>query len=714
MNINSYSVSLGLDQPLEPETAADNDLLMRDGFVKRVTSLIDQLSPTRGFVVSIEGKWGSGKSSVLNMIKAELGARPTSSRPVCINFEPWLIGDRHALLQLFLTSLGTAIQLRDSNTKAKSIAAALDAYSELFDIVALIPGAAPLAALAKVLTKKGGEATGKIATMKESTLESRKQAVQEALKAYDRSVVVFIDDIDRLSAPEVYEMIRIIKAVGDFQNVGYIVAWDPDYVIRALKSLEIPMAATYLDKIVQVRQTLPKISAAAHAQLMSAATDRLNPEAQPAQFSEAETRLQQMYHDGLRELLETPRDIARLFNAVELIEPSLRGELALSDIIGLEALKQKAPAVFSLIQGNPEWFVGQLSRYSSPLDKAEDQSSRDALYKVLTASPQPKATISLVQFLFPYVSERDQHGIYDIRDAEGHIGSVRGLTIALQASVDAETISLMSIKKYISQPAERDSVIALLTAQNCPDFLKLLGDSQFLLSEDFDCLEGLALSVAQAVDQHPFNHPDVPTFGNLALTASKTIDQLLRNLTSSQTFKISLMIIRDPLSLSVAVMRFSGLGKWLEKTTVKDIYDFPLPDAVELERELVQNITRASEKNRLLSLCEPGLVLFNLPSYSSDACKLVFQYEQRNDPTLDVFISTLLQGPTTASGRTYVWPKDTAILEAYCSIPDLKSLAHSRLKETNLKHPFKAAWQVVAFGKGFYENGEPFEPVLGS
>ena len=49
-------------------------------------------------------------------------------------------------------------------------------------------------------------------------------------------------------------------------------------------------------------------------------------------------------------MLEQPRDIVRLFNTVMLIEPVLRGEIELADIVGFAALMLKAPAVFGTSQ----------------------------------------------------------------------------------------------------------------------------------------------------------------------------------------------------------------------------------------------------------------------------------------------------------------------------------------------------------------------------
>lgn len=77
-------------------------------------------------------------------------------------------------------------------------------------------------------------------------------ALENALRKFPQRIVVLLDDLDRLYPAEAYEMVRIIKAVGDLPNVGYVLAWDEKYVSAALDKLNVPLAATYLDKVVQI------------------------------------------------------------------------------------------------------------------------------------------------------------------------------------------------------------------------------------------------------------------------------------------------------------------------------------------------------------------------------------------------------------------------------------------------------------------------------
>ncbi|RJF90086.1 hypothetical protein D3874_19085 [Oleomonas cavernae] len=83
------------------------------------------------------GVWGSGKSSLLFLIGDELGRLPGDRKPTVINFRPWLIGNRDALItslfgelsrQLDQIALNAGDATRISVAKAKKAGEALRSF----------------------------------------------------------------------------------------------------------------------------------------------------------------------------------------------------------------------------------------------------------------------------------------------------------------------------------------------------------------------------------------------------------------------------------------------------------------------------------------------------------------------------------------------------------------------------------------------------------
>ena len=54
---------------------------------------VDGQSITKPVVIAVHGKWGSGKSSLLNFIKHDLKKLPDARRPVMVDFNPWWFDD---------------------------------------------------------------------------------------------------------------------------------------------------------------------------------------------------------------------------------------------------------------------------------------------------------------------------------------------------------------------------------------------------------------------------------------------------------------------------------------------------------------------------------------------------------------------------------------------------------------------------------------------
>ncbi|HDS1083984.1 MULTISPECIES: P-loop NTPase fold protein [Stenotrophomonas] len=57
------------DEALAGVAAIEQDKIQRSGIAAAATSALDRVSSTSGSVISIEGPWGSGKTSALAMME---------------------------------------------------------------------------------------------------------------------------------------------------------------------------------------------------------------------------------------------------------------------------------------------------------------------------------------------------------------------------------------------------------------------------------------------------------------------------------------------------------------------------------------------------------------------------------------------------------------------------------------------------------------------
>lgn len=700
---------INVDAPLEPSTALKRDRLSRIGFAEMAADALKGVPASAGFVLSIEGGWGSGKSSALAMVEALLSVEKSASSPVIVHFNPWLVGTKDALLRQFLTKIADALEISDLSGDGKKVAKEIKAYGKVFDLVKLVPGAEPWATIVQTAFKAVGEASNDIAEHKTLDVEAYKNKVEESLKSFGRPVIVFIDDVDRLFPVEVFEMIRIIKAVGGLPSVGYVVAWDPSYISDALNNLGVPHAKGYLDKVVQVRMPLPSLSLVARGKLLDEAMSGLNEHALKPRFQNHEKRLGFLYHSGLRDLLDQPRDIARLFNAVRIMEPLLRDEIVLADILGLAALSVKAPAIFELLKKRPQLFVGRFPEDYALTDNSEKIISggilqREAAY---SSSASASAAKRVVHFLFPDVAiSEGSHSLGKGHYRDGVISHPTRLIVALQLSVTDGDVSIKAARDYLRFPDKRADIASRLTIETCNEFIEMLGETSISLrGEDIADISELCVSMARLVETSLFierssSHKKLfnPRSEDLVL---EQIKSLMLGKDAEEVRVIVQDVATDPKALSCAaeILRQSYLPNHNSSS------HFILPAD---QRQLVlsafsKNVIAATEAGLLFSLNRPGFILWAFARLLPTQCETLMNALRLVDPSLDSFALAYFEtGWDSSNGQAYGLQRDPTLNTAFCPLDTLKQHARMRVLDSNLTYPVKAVWDAILDGSNRY------------
>jgi hypothetical protein len=699
---------IDIDMPLQPSSALQQDKLSRKGFAGIAASALRKVPSSAGLVVSIEGAWGSGKTSVLAMIEALLLEERESATPVIVHFNPWLVGEKDALLRHFLSRIASAIKLTDHSKDGQKVAREIKAYAKVFDLVKLIPGAEPWASMIKSVVAAAGDATESISEYKTPDVEAFKQRVEVALRKFGRPIIVFIDDIDRLFPSEVFEMVRIIKAVGGLPHLGYVVAWDSSYVSSALHGLGVPFAASYLDKVVQVRMPLPSLSLIARRRLIDKALEELDPEAMRPRFRNQDRRLGSLYHSGLRDLLDQPRDIARVFNAVRMMEPLLRGEIVFSDILGLAALTVKAPSVFELLRKKPRLFVGTQPDDSSIMGKPEEviKQGNDERHGVYEASGNGRAVQKVVHFLFFRVAEaEDSYSLGEGSYVEGCISHPAKLAIALQLSVTDGDVSLKAARMYLQEPERRQRVIAEQTDENCDEFLDLLGElGESLRGEGITDLDDLCLSIARLVEAPLFvdrARSGMRGYLRAEDVALRAIGRLVQVVSADRARAVAELIANDPMSLSCAaeiLTRSYVAGRDRDSDGLK----LPPEIKVEILGRFSKNVLRSAKEGHLFGSNHTSFILWTMARLVPEECPGLFSVLKGEEPTLDKFALAYLAHSWDSYGIAFSLPRDDTLNDVYCSLQELKEHAAVRLQDQSVQNPLRAAWRSVVEGRSIY------------
>ena len=236
--------------PDTPLSDPKSDLLGYSPFAERIARVVCSAPRTQGYVFAIHGEWGAGKSSLLNFVKHYLLDRDESSRPIVIDFNPWWFKDHEDLAAQFLAQFRA--KLVNETGPLRAAGDMLADYSDAIASAVVWSIAIPM--LDKVVTF-----FLKLFKRKPKSIPHLKAEISKALAKSEKRVVFVVDDIDRLAPSEIRELFKVIKALADFPNVTYLLAFDRSIVSEALRSSLGVDGEAYIEKIVQVPFSLPAI-----------------------------------------------------------------------------------------------------------------------------------------------------------------------------------------------------------------------------------------------------------------------------------------------------------------------------------------------------------------------------------------------------------------------------------------------------------------------
>jgi predicted KAP-like P-loop ATPase len=301
----------GYLQSDEPITRRAEDRLNRAHLAEAIADQVINSPRDQGFVIAINGPWGSGKTSVMNMIEEAVRER---SNAVILRFNPWLFSGTEQLVVRFLQELGAQLGEKadqTNDTRLREIGERLASYGEVLVPLVWLPVVGPWLARVGSLAKAVGGRKRKEKPV--PSVLAQRQRVRDVLARLDRRIVVFLDDLDRVEPDQTRDVVRLIKLIADFPNVTYLLAYDAEKVAAALGP-EVAAGREYVEKIVQVTHDLPEISDEPLVRLLQTELDAAIQPIDHGPFSSEDWV--NVFHTGMRPFFENIRDVRRYLNAV--------------------------------------------------------------------------------------------------------------------------------------------------------------------------------------------------------------------------------------------------------------------------------------------------------------------------------------------------------------------------------------------------------------
>lgn len=222
--------------PLVRDSAITNQDEDFFGYQKMVDSLLADLYDTNveneAFSVGIAGKWGVGKSSFINLLRNNIPKKGG----LIVDLYPRSSMNLSAISLDFFNSLSNT--LKGYHTGSWHI---VDKYVKSLRCI-----------------EGKGWFNKTIDAIEVFAKTDEKERLQNVITEIGRKIFVIIDDLDRLTAPEILEVLKIIDRNGSFKNVIFIVAYDKEYVNAVLrKYLGYEGSEMFTDKYFNYEYSLP-------------------------------------------------------------------------------------------------------------------------------------------------------------------------------------------------------------------------------------------------------------------------------------------------------------------------------------------------------------------------------------------------------------------------------------------------------------------------
>lgn len=205
-NINGNCI-LDKDEPIEED---EEDVFGYGSIINDILSDLKMMDLSkRSYSIGVEGEWGMGKSSFFNLFKKRLEKNEIDS--IVVTFNPRSSAKLDDIQNDFFDKFAEALEpyhygiSRDMSRYQDALQLPEDNF--VLRLLRLLPS---------LTTSRG------------------KEAINKTISSINKRIYVFVDDLDRLTAKEILEVMKVIDRNGDFRQTIFVTAYDKEYVNEVL------------------------------------------------------------------------------------------------------------------------------------------------------------------------------------------------------------------------------------------------------------------------------------------------------------------------------------------------------------------------------------------------------------------------------------------------------------------------------------------------
>jgi len=252
-----------------PRPAGATDLLNMDTYANALIKFIEDSDTP--LTIAIQGEWGSGKTSLMNQLRANL-CRETSSSFYAVWINTWqyaLLSDEEVILSRILTAVTEktvkAINERHPGKYNDSMKKVKEVGKALFKSALKIGASQVAGSFGESLIDEVAGASESAVTVSDLRQKLKDMIEKAIIDDHEkRGFLFFIDDLDRIEPVIAVQILELLKNIFDIPYCIFVLAIDYDVVVKGLEPKFGPLTdknerefRSFFDKIIQLPFTMP-------------------------------------------------------------------------------------------------------------------------------------------------------------------------------------------------------------------------------------------------------------------------------------------------------------------------------------------------------------------------------------------------------------------------------------------------------------------------
>lgn len=297
------------------DQAVNYDLLNRDMIVSVLYDAIDTAYSSGTYVIGLEGEWGTGKTTIANLVKYRLDKNAN----ICVvkNFDFWATGSSLALLQSMYDSLLRALNVNYNSIRMNKL------LKRTSKFVINIPTAG------KIFNEVINE------NISQDDVNQLHEELEELILNSNKKYVFFVDDLDRASKSQVLFLLKMLGTLFSLPNLVFVLLYDKTRMKKIIEEKD-EVNPAFEEKIINQEIRVPKVSEEVSNRVYKKS---LNEVAKIYGISDSELQDLEPAIELIVKQIGRIRELKRIINSVVSIAFSKDNDLNKSDSLLLEFMR---------------------------------------------------------------------------------------------------------------------------------------------------------------------------------------------------------------------------------------------------------------------------------------------------------------------------------------------------------------------------------------